>query len=101
MFYLAPSSDFAGLQYLPNNVFEKSGRFREFDMHKRALSFFRKAVSHFTLGFATKAAAQIWLLTVGDHDELKERMSIGRIASLSNWALAAGLSLGWLTNLRY
>ncbi|EXB78380.1 hypothetical protein L484_003241 [Morus notabilis] len=98
VFSLAPSSEFIRLRNLPNNVFEKSRRFQQFDMQKRALSFFRKAVSLFTLGFATKAAAEIRLLISTDH---KKTRSIGTFATLSKEALAAGLSLGLLVNLRH
>uniref|UniRef100_A0A803MGL3 Uncharacterized protein n=1 Tax=Chenopodium quinoa TaxID=63459 RepID=A0A803MGL3_CHEQI len=86
------------LQKLPNNVFEASYRFREFDLQKRVLSFLCKAVQFSLVGFTAGAlqSALLHLRTQG-----KERRLSVPIPPANTNALGYGAFLGLYTNWRY
>lgn len=86
------------LQKLPNNVFEKSYPFREFDMQKRIHSFFYKAAQLCFVGLTTGAVqGALSNLSAKKKDD---RLSV-TIPSVRTNALGTGAFLGLYANLRY
>ncbi|KAL7119522.1 hypothetical protein ACP275_02G068100 [Erythranthe tilingii] len=86
------------LQKLPNNIFEKSYPFREFDFQKRLQSFFYKAAELCMVGFtAGTVQGAVSNLTATKKDG---RLSV-TIPSVSTNALGYGAFLGLYANLRY
>ncbi|PIN20055.1 hypothetical protein CDL12_07253 [Handroanthus impetiginosus] len=107
VWYLAPCRSYGNtfkfdlqntLQKLPNNIFEKSYPFREFDSQKRLQSFFYKAAQLCMVGF-TAGAAQ------GAVSKFAASKKEGRLSvttpSVSTNALGYGAFLGLYANLRY
>ncbi|KZV22728.1 hypothetical protein F511_05360 [Dorcoceras hygrometricum] len=86
------------LQKLPNNIFEKSYPFREFDFQKRLQSILFKAAELCMVGF-TAGAAQGAASTLVSSKK-KGRLSV-TIPSVSANALGYGAFLGLYANLRY
>ncbi|GMH25082.1 hypothetical protein Nepgr_026925 [Nepenthes gracilis] len=86
------------LQKLPNNIFEKSYPFREFDLQKRIHAFFYKAAELCLVGM-TAGAAQGALSNICASKK-KQRVSV-TIPSVSTNALGYGAFLGLYANLRY
>ncbi|KAL3814472.1 hypothetical protein ACJIZ3_015740 [Penstemon smallii] len=86
------------LQKLPNNIFEKSYPFREFDFQKRLHSFFYKAAELCMVGF-TAGAAQGALSNFAASKK-EGRLSV-TVPSVSTNALGYGAFLGLYANIRY
>ncbi|KAK4401939.1 hypothetical protein Sango_0934600 [Sesamum angolense] len=86
------------LQKLPNNIFEKSYPFREFDFQKRLQSFFYKAAELCMVGF-TAGAAQGAISNLAASKK-EGRLSV-TVPSVSTNALGYGAFLGLYANLRY
>ncbi|GAA0184857.1 hypothetical protein LIER_32145 [Lithospermum erythrorhizon] len=86
------------LQKLPNNIFEKSYPWREFDFQKRLQSFFYKAAELCMVGL-TAGAAQGALSNLSAGRK-KGRLSV-TIPSVSSNALGYGAFLGIYANFRY
>ncbi|KAH6768795.1 plant/protein [Perilla frutescens var. frutescens] len=86
------------LQKLPNNIFETSYKFRDFDLQKRLLSFLYRAAELSMVGF-TAGAAQGALSNLAASKK-EGRLSV-TIPSVSTNALGYGAFLGLYANLRY
>ncbi|GMJ12645.1 hypothetical protein like AT5G24690 [Hibiscus trionum] len=86
------------LQKLPNNIFERSYPFREFDLQKRIHSLFYKAAELSIVGLA--AGAVQGSLSNFLAGKKKEKLSV-TIPSVSTNALGYGAFLGLYANLRY
>lgn len=85
------------IQKLPNNVFERSYAFREFDMTKRVQSFFYKAGELCLVGLLTGAASGGLVKLIGSG---KENVSVPA-PTVRTSALSYGAYLGLSGNLRY
>ncbi|GAY67181.1 hypothetical protein CUMW_254540 [Citrus unshiu] len=85
------------LQKLPNNIFERSYPFREFDLQKRIHSLFYKAAELCMVGLSA-GAVQGSLSNY--HAGKKDRLSV-TIPSVSTSALGYGAFLGLYANMRY
>ncbi|KAJ8636657.1 hypothetical protein MRB53_010924 [Persea americana] len=85
------------LQKLPNNIFEKSYPLREFDLQKRAHSFFYKGAEFCLVGLIA-GAVQGSLSKVSASK--KDRPSV-TIPTVATSALGYGAFLGLFANLRY
>ncbi|KAL1534274.1 protein RETICULATA-RELATED 1, chloroplastic-like [Salvia divinorum] len=86
------------LQKLPNNIFESSYRYREFDIQKRLLSFLYRAAELSMVGFTAGAAQGALSNFVARKKE--GRLSVS-VPSVSTNALGYGAFLGLYANLRY
>lgn len=86
------------LQKLPNNIFEMSYPFREFDMQKRIHSFFYKAAELCMVGLTAGAAQGALSSVIASRKE--ERVSV-TIPTVTTTALGYGAFLGLYANLRY
>ncbi|CAA0839023.1 Protein of unknown function (DUF3411 [Striga hermonthica] len=86
------------LQKLPNNIFEKSYPFREFDFQKRLQSFFYKAAELCMVGFT--AGAVQGAVSNFAASKKEGRLSV-TIPSVSSNALGYGAFLSLYANLRY
>ncbi|CAN1143289.1 Protein RETICULATA-RELATED 1, chloroplastic [Linum perenne] len=86
------------LQKLPNNIFEKSYPFRDFDLQKRIHSFFFKAAELSMVGI-TAGAVQGSLSNLLASNK-KDRVSV-TVPSVGTYALGYGAFLGLYANVRY
>ncbi|XP_042062781.1 protein RETICULATA-RELATED 1, chloroplastic-like [Salvia splendens] len=86
------------LQKLPNNIFEASYKYRDFDIQKRLISFLYKAAELSMVGF-TAGAAQGALSNFAARKK-EGRLSVS-VPSVSTNALGYGAFLGLYANLRY
>ncbi|KAL1564693.1 protein RETICULATA-RELATED 1, chloroplastic-like [Salvia divinorum] len=86
------------LQKLPNNIFEASYKYRNFDIQKRLLSFLYRAAELSMVGF-TAGAAQGALSNFAARKK-EGRLSVS-VPSVSTNALGYGAFLGLYANLRY
>ncbi|CAN0880960.1 Protein RETICULATA-RELATED 1, chloroplastic [Linum grandiflorum] len=86
------------LQKLPNNIFEKSYPFRDFDLQKRIHSFFFKAAELCMVGI-TAGAVQGSLSNLLASKK-KDRVSV-TVPSVGTYALGYGAFLGLYANVRY
>eukprot|EP00250_Pteridium_aquilinum_P005022 c15185_g1_i1 orf=381-1931(-) len=85
------------IQKLPNNVFERSYAFREFDVTKRVQSFFYKAGELCLVGLLTGAASGGLVKLIGSR---KENLTVPA-PTVKTSALSYGAFLGLSGNLRY
>ncbi|XP_019461853.1 PREDICTED: protein RETICULATA-RELATED 1, chloroplastic-like [Lupinus angustifolius] len=86
------------LQKLPNNIFENSYPFREFDLQKRALCFLYKAAELCMVGLSAGAVQGALSNTLASKKE--GRLSV-TVPSVSSNAFGYGAFLGIYANLRY
>lgn len=86
------------LQQLPNNIFERNYRLREFDLQKRIHSFFYKAAELCMVGMAAGAANGALSKLISSK---KDGRSSVVVPSVSTSSLSYGAFLGLSGNLRY
>ncbi|KAL3843705.1 hypothetical protein ACJIZ3_001108 [Penstemon smallii] len=86
------------MQKLPNNIFEKSYPFREFDFQKRLQSFFVKAAELCMVGFT--AGAVQGAVSNFAASKKEGRLSV-TVPSVSTNALGYGAFIGLYANFRY